>query len=237
MPQQNPIPQLKPQQPSVVPKPQRPSEPEKKKHTVWWIMGSCCAIFIIILLVLVVLSVAYWGRVKELANKVSGGIVGSNTTTYENAPATNNTVTNITNTTNNTPSNNTVTPTNSTGGGTPSTPTSTEKNVIVSAVIAKGIDTKTGSAKDVTSVFSSSDTIYYVVMQVSNLEKMNVSVDWYLGDEKVQTYVLKDTSGNKFVNFYLDVFGSDADARVGDYQAKIYFGTTLKKTLSFSVTK
>lgn len=235
MPQQNPIQQFKPQQPGVALKPQKLAEPEKKKHTVWWIMGSCCAILIIIFLVLAVLSVAYWGRVKELANKVSGGIVGSNTTTYENAPATNNTVTNITNTTN-TPSNNTVKPTNSTGGGTPSTPTTTEKNVMVSAVTAKGIDTKTGGAKDVTSVFSSSDTIYYVVMQVSNLEKMDVSVDWYLGDEKVQTYVLKDTSGNKFVNFYLDVSGSDASARVGDYQAKIYFGTTLKKTLSFSVT-
>jgi hypothetical protein len=240
---QNPIPQFKPEPGRIQPAPQ--GTPQKKKHTIWWIMGSCCAILIIAVLVLGVLGFAYRGRIQELAKKLSGTVDNTvaNTTTYGNSVAENTTVQNSTgnttgNTAGNTTSNSTTTPTNtSTQTNTTTTPSSGEKNVLVSAVTAKGIDTKNGNAKNVTSEFSTSDDIYYAVLEVSNLQKTNVSVDWYQNGEKVQTYVLKDTSGNKFVNFYLDVSGSDADARVGDYEAKVYFGTDLKKTLKFSVSK
>lgn len=242
----NPIPQFSSQQNMARPTPNQPDKsPQKGKHTIWWVLGSCCAILLIALLVLTVLGFTYRGPIADYIKKLSGNVVNSvnnqstQTTTIQNLPANNNTVANNTVTNNTTSGNNggngnanntTNTPSNSTGS-------SGEKNVLAQAVTAKGIDAKTGKAKDVTNVFSSKDEIYYAVLEVSNLQSQDVSVDWYQNGEKVQTYVLKNTSGNKFVNFYLDVSGSDADARVGDYQAKVYFGTTLKKTLDFSVSK
>lgn len=238
---QNPIAQFTPQ--GQAPQPQKlQTEEPKKGHTIWWIMGSCCAIAIIVLIALAVLGFAYRGRVgdylKSFGNTTENTApnVTSQNSVVQNT--TNNSSSNTTNTTNNsTPSTNS---TNNTTTGTGTNPPGTgsgQKNVVVSTVTAKGIDAKNGSAKDATSSFSVDDDIYYVVLEVSNLEATDISVDWYQNDEKVQTYSLKNASGNKFINFYLDVSGSDADARVGDYQAKIYFGTELKKTLSFSVSK
>lgn len=237
---QNPIPQFAKQPPAVTPKTQKTTEPAKKKHTMWWFLGTCCAIFAILLLVAAVLAAANWGRIKGYVQNATNGAVNSVTNiTYQNETPNNatNTVVNSVgnNTTNNTPNNSATN--NTTQNNTTTPTTSTEKNVLVSAVIAKGIDTKTGQAKNATTTFFSTDTIYYAILEVKNLEATDMSVDWFQGDTKVQTYSLKNISGNKFVNFYLDVSGSDADARVGDYQAKVYFGTVLKKTLSFSVTK
>ncbi len=236
---QNPIPQFAKQPQAVTPKTQNTTEPAKKKHTIWWVLGSCCAVFAILLLVAAVVGAANWGRIKGYVQNTTNGAVNSVTNiTYQNETPNNATNTVVNSVANNTTNNTTNTVTNNTTqNNTTGTSGSTEKNVLVSAVIAKGIDTKTGQAKNAATTFASTDTIYYAVLEVKNLDATDMSVDWFQGDTKVQTYSLKNVSGNKFVNFYLDVSGSDATARVGDYQAKVYFGTTLKKTLSFSVTK
>ncbi len=245
----NPIPQFAPKpgmNNTQPPRPgQLPGEPAKKKHhTVWWFFGSCCAGFIIVGIVFVALGARYWPQIRDFSqkfvNQVNNTASNTSTNTYVNevnVPTNSeNTTTNSTNSTNNSTSNNTTsnavnTPSSSGGSGTQT------QSGLISAVIAKGINTKNGSAENVTDTFSTTDTLYYAVIQVSNLKKTDVGVDWYQNGVKVQTYSLAGASGNKFINFYLDVSGSDPDARVGDYQAKIYFGTALKKTLSFTVAK
>lgn len=185
-----------------------------------------------------VLGAANWGRIKGYVQNATNGAVNSVANiTYQNETPNNAVNTVVNSVANNTTNSTTNAVQNSTQNNTSTPSTSSEKNVLVSAVIAKGIDTKTGQAKNATESFASTDTIYYAVLEVRNLESSDMSVDWFQGDTKVQTYSLKNVSGNKFVNFYLDVSGSDAAARIGDYQAKVYFGTTLKKTLSFSVAK
>lgn len=215
---QNPVPQIN--QPDTSQPQVAPPDIDKKKRpkVLWWIIGSACTVLIILAIVGAVFVLKGLGENSaKNGNDFLQGLVDALKTNDNDGPGSldfSEKVNEIT------------------GKNEDATP----DDVLVTAETAISIDEETGQAVNPTNVFSKSQEKYYLILQLRGAKNTSVSVEWLQNTELVEDYTLDDIDGDIFLDFFLDVSQSDANVRVGDYEAKVYLNEELVETVSFTVT-
>ena len=190
-----------------------PIDPKQAKknnsHIVWWVVGSLVAGVIIALVVIFLLMLNRYGSISNALQSAQNSIESKNPTV---AKVTEKVVS--------------VLPVK----------IKTVSESFVSAIMAQGVDEKTGEPILPTTSYTNKIEKYYLVVKTSDAPHMKVKTVWYQNQKSVQEYEVADVSGNTVLSFFLDVQGSTPPARIGDYKAVVYFNDQQIAEVPFHVS-